>query len=541
MAKRRLAMVPELPHDLWDVLAQHRPAHPSLVRVCVAAREAVLAAVGKRRGLNRLQALAYVRVVHLYQTLFLTGAAGTGKTHAVRAITRRLSKHENAHSAMALVAPSGAAAQVASTPGLHAHSVTRFFNVKMRERARHAPAAQVETRVPEALLLASVNLEVAIEDCPAERASGLPTAVLDRPTRKRLRALQLLVIDEVATLGADLLDLIDAALRLARDTAKPFGGVQLLVAGDLFGLGPVSEPHDEPRLAFEAAQWRHLPTLELLEPVRHRANPRFAQVLGRLRRGHASEADVAYINAHACSDASREAELVVRATEGGCSVVNQARLDGLPGKPWRYAPEVRVVELIERRPFWRTRGVRATHAELAPASCTEPVVLKVGAVVLSTSHIYEPSPLRARTGALLVASGQRGVVIHLSEHAVTVRWFGAPPRVTVVHTSVTMRRQTFRSRRGLPVFVSVRHMPLRLAFAIPLACAQGGSFTDLVDLDVRTIESTPCGNRYRPRAGAAYTALARCARLEDVRLAAPLSPLHVRADARVCAWEASAA
>ena len=157
---------------------------------------------------------------------------------------------------------------------------------------------------------------------------------------------------------------------------------------------------------------------------------------------------------------------------------------------------------------------------------------------------------------MLVAAGQRGVVLGMApegEDAVVVRWFepargrcadadaceGAAsargPLQTVVRPVVTMRRQGFRSYRGLPVYASAQHLPLALAWAVAPCCdgdaalaggscgaglGHGAHDAPLLDVD-------PCIGAIGPP-GRLYQVLSLARRARDVRLASPLQRAHVR-------------
>lgn len=132
--------------------------------------------------------------------IFLTGKAGTGKTTFLRNLTL------NTHKRMVVVAPTGVAAINAG--GVTIHS---FFQL---------PFGPI---VPD---------------------SQQPVSKLNKTKLKIMRSLDLLVIDEISMVRADLLDAIDAVLRKARRNKKAFGGVQLLMIGDIQQLAPVARPNE---------------------------------------------------------------------------------------------------------------------------------------------------------------------------------------------------------------------------------------------------------------------------------------------------------
>jgi GTPase SAR1 family protein len=154
---------------------------------------------------NEQLQLAAEFVQYTNQNIFLTGKAGTGKTtflHNLKKIT---------HKRMVVVAPTGVAAINAG--GVTIHS---FFQLSF------APA------VPESLLPTNHGAQT----------EGFQRK-FNREKIKLIKCIDLLVIDEISMVRADLLDGIDEVLRQYRNRSKPFGGVQLLMIGDLQQLAPV--------------------------------------------------------------------------------------------------------------------------------------------------------------------------------------------------------------------------------------------------------------------------------------------------------------
>ena len=146
--------------------------------------------------------LAWDFVEHTGTSIFLTGKAGTGKTTFLKAVKEHSSKR------MIVVAPTGVAAVNAN--GVTIHS---FFQLPLTP---YVPGTTIRDRY----------------DFRKEK-------------RRIIRTLDMLVIDEISMVRSDLLDAIDFVLRRYRDHTKPFGGVQLLMIGDLQQLTPVVTPKDE--------------------------------------------------------------------------------------------------------------------------------------------------------------------------------------------------------------------------------------------------------------------------------------------------------
>ena len=145
---------------------------------------------------NPARQLAFDLLQHTGRHLFLTGKAGTGKTTFLHTLHGRLPKQ------MVVTAPTGVAAINAGGVTLHS-----FFQLPF------GPLAG--------------------------RGSEQPRYRFSRDKVAMIRGMDLLVIDEISMVRADLLDAVDDVLRRFRDRRKPFGGVQLLMIGDLQQLPPV--------------------------------------------------------------------------------------------------------------------------------------------------------------------------------------------------------------------------------------------------------------------------------------------------------------
>ena len=149
----------------------------------------------------KMYRLAEEFVEHTSRSIFLTGKAGTGKTTLLRRIKDQTQKQ------MAVVAPTGVAAINAEGTTIHS-----FF------------------LIPPAPYIPSYDTN----------AKFFKTHKVNSVRRKMYKQLELLVIDEISMVRADLLDLIDIILRHYRACPHlPFGGVQVIFVGDMYQLAPV--------------------------------------------------------------------------------------------------------------------------------------------------------------------------------------------------------------------------------------------------------------------------------------------------------------
>ncbi len=238
----------------------------------------------------------YERILDLLETgtpvVFVTGNAGTGKTTLIRYLRRTLNKR------MVVVAPTGVAAL--NIDGVTIHS---FFR--------------------------------------------LPPKIHEERDIRRLadghlyQALDLLVIDEISMVRCDLLDSIDLFLRKNRSNQSPFGGVQVLLVGDLFQLPPVVPEHEGAVLAargyispyfFSSFSLEHtdMACVELTTFYRQ-SDPRFIALLNNIRIDENTDAAVDEINQRCLDDADVEQDVMLTSTNRVADHINTAKLEALGG------------------------------------------------------------------------------------------------------------------------------------------------------------------------------------------------------------------
>lgn len=260
------------------------------------------------------RALAFVQQTR--HTVFLTGRAGTGKTTFLKYV------REHVHKKMAVLAPTGIAA-------IHAGGVTvhSFFQLPFG------------TLIPESRPVWGGDYQQVVG-----RTQLLSKLRLRQERRDLIRSLELLVIDEVSMLRADVLDAVDAVLRaVRRNMAAPFGGLQVLFIGDLFQLPPVVRqdelqhlnPYYPSPFFIHAQVLREQPPLYLeLKKIYRQNEPTFIGLLEKVRNNCCGPAEYELLNRYYQPhfQAGPDDGFITLTTHNATAQsINQRELDKLPG------------------------------------------------------------------------------------------------------------------------------------------------------------------------------------------------------------------
>lgn len=211
--------------------------------------------------------------------IFLTGKAGTGKTTFLRKLA------DLTHKRFVIVAPTGIAALHAKGVTIHSQFLLPFGTF-------------LPTREPEGNFSNNGNF---FTQFTLGRRHPLNIA-----RKKVLKAVDLLIIDEVSMLRADILDAIDYRMRsVKRNFDEPFGGVQVLMIGDLFQLPPIVKDHEWQVLNkfyksmhfFESQAIRQSGMVYLeLDKIFRQKDEKFITILNHLRDNEATAADITFLN-----------------------------------------------------------------------------------------------------------------------------------------------------------------------------------------------------------------------------------------------------
>lgn len=406
--------------------------------------------------------------------VFLTGKAGTGKTTLLREIIR--TTHKN----VAVVAPTGIAALNAGGVTIHSMFQLPFGGfLPIQGQPPHlSDTVRFETK------------------------STLVRHFMMRGEKKAvIQNLELLVIDEVSMLRADLLDAIDYMLRsVRRRMAIPFGGVQLLYIGDLLQLPPVVrndewavlQQYYRGKFFFHSHVVQQDPPVYIeLEKIYRQSDDRFIGVLNNLRNNVITNHDLAILNefVNPGFDVNQNPGYITLTTHNHkADSMNATSLAELKGKEHVYLPDI-VDDFPEK--------IYPVDAALK---------LKVGAQVMFIKNDLSPEKKYYNGKIGTVKSLNDGeILVHFPEENVTIeaeKYEWENVKYTVNDTTKEIEEE---------VLGTFTHYPLRLAWAITVHKSQGLTFEKAV-LDVSQV--------FMP--GQAYVALSRLRSLEGLILLSPM-------------------
>ena len=406
------------------------------------------------------------------RSVFLTGKAGTGKTTLLREIIA--TTHKNT----VVVAPTGIAALNAGGVTIHSMFQLPFGGfIPDNSAPDFSESAKFETK-------ATLRRHF--------KMSGLKKSVI--------RNMELLIIDEVSMLRADLLDAMDFMMQTVRKKNNPFGGVQVLFIGDLLQLPPVIRDDEwrilknyyQGKFFFHSQVVQQNPPLYIeLDKIFRQTDDAFISVLNNLRNNKISNEDIVALNQYVQPNFDLKANkgyITLTTHNTKADAMNTDALDSLEVKEWLYSPEI-IGDFPDK--------IYPVEAQLR---------LKEGAQIMFVKNdlSFDKKYFNGKMG-IIKSLSTKEILVHFPEENKTIeveKYEWQNIRYKVNNTTKEIEEEV------LGTFV---HYPIKLAWAITVHKSQGLTF-DKAALDVSQV--------FLP--GQAYVALSRLRSLQGLILLSPL-------------------
>lgn len=401
------------------------------------------------------------------QSVFLTGKAGTGKSTFLKYICQNTKKKH------VVLAPTGIAAINAGGSTLHSFFKLPFYP----------------------LLPDDPNLSL-------QRGRIHEFFKYTKPQRKLLEELELIIIDEISMVRADLIDAVDRILRVySRNLREPFGGKQLLLVGDVFQLEPVVKSDEREILNrfyptayfFSAKVFSQIDLVSIeLQKVYRQTDKVFVGVLDHIRSNTAGSADLQLLNTRYGTDIEEHEEdmyITLATRRDNVDYINDRKLAELPGVPVTFHGEV-----------------TGDFPESSLPTSRE-LVLKPGAQVIFIKNDFDHRWV----------NGTIGVVSGFDEEDETLYIITDDGKECDVKPeswkNIRYKYNEKKKEIEEEVLGTFSQFPVRLAWAITVHKSQGLTFSRVV------IDFT--GGVFA--GGQAYVALSRCTSLEGIQLKRPVN------------------
>ncbi|KPH12592.1 helix-turn-helix domain-containing protein [Chryseobacterium sp. ERMR1:04] len=416
------------------------------------------------------------------RSIFLTGKAGTGKTTFLNDFVKRTKKKH------IVVAPTGIAAINAG--GVTIHSM---FGLPLRT-----------------FLPTTDRIDTSLANNIADL---MPHFKYRKDKLKLLREVEVLIIDEVSMLRADVLDMMDFSLRFIRRNSQRFGGVQMLFIGDLYQLPPVVRDEHILKMFynspffFDSHAIKEIPLLTIeLTKVYRQSDESFLDILNAIRDGDVGSIDFEQLNERydPAFETGTESYVYLCSHNRMADEINQEKLKEIKVDP----------STFEAKLFGEFKENQFPNEQF--------LELKIGAQVMFIRNDI--------SGEKRYFNGKLGEISALDENEIKVVLDGSEREITVKREVWEQKKYFLDTDKNIKeeVLGSFEQFPIKLAWAVTIHKSQGLTF-DKVIIDA--------GKSFT--AGQVYVALSRCRTLEGIVLKSKITPEVIFKDNRILQFQGS--
>lgn len=384
------------------------------------------------------------------RSVLITGASGVGKSFTIKAITQWLHRGNIPHG---VTATTGCAALLLKGTTIHSFLGIGLANKPVSELVRDTTQKHQSRR--------HGKNQVSVYD--------------------RIMKLRCLIIDEISMMNDALFDTISAYLSALRSRPEPFGGIQLILCGDLYQIPPVTG-----KFFFCSSVWKQIQAdmqvFDLKQAQRHSGDQVFARIVQKLRMGNCDSACLQALKATESNTFSGGIQPTILYTKNiDVDVINKHELGklvdaGAPSKEY----------------FMQTSSSLAGKAWASSCKVPESVILCEGAQVMLTWNLDLDK---------MLCNGSRGVVIELTNDGVLVQFKGAQTPTMI--PSVRIEHPDNKD-------IWITYMPLKLAYALTVNKSQGATLdAAVIDMDIGYTSADFIYGKF-------YTAVSRVRSLDSI-------------------------